>query len=138
MLNNRYTGKNASGVQKEDLSSGRSDIIKGQFKNFLENPLGIGVGNGKYARLQEVQVTGASHNEIGRLFEEHGYVGLIILILLLITPLLLLFNANNLQKAFLLSFYLIWFLTINHSAMRVALPGFVYALSLMKITEYEE
>ena len=138
MLNNRYTGKNASGVQKEDISSGRTDIIKAQFENFLENPLGIGVGNGKYARLQETRITGASHNELGRLLEEHGYIGLVLLLVLVLTPLLLLFNTNYLQKAFLLSFYLIWFLTINHSAMRVALPGFLYALSLIKISEYEE
>lgn len=138
MLNNRYTGKNASGVQKEDISSGRTDIIRAQFENFLENPLGIGVGNGKYARLQETRITGASHNELGRLLEEHGYIGLVLLLVLVLTPLLLLFNTNYLQKAFLLSFYLIWFLTINHSAMRVALPGFLYALSLIKISEYEE
>jgi hypothetical protein len=138
MLNNRYSNQNASGVQKEDLSSGRGDIIDVQFNNFLENPLGIGVGNGKYARLQEVNVTGASHNEVGRLLEEHGYIGVIILLLLLLNPLLLSFKSNHLQRAFLLSFYLIWFLTINHSAMRVALPGFIYGLSLVKITKYEE
>jgi hypothetical protein len=137
MLDNRYAGKNASGIQKEDISSGRTDIIKAQFKNFLDNPLGIGVGNGKYARLQEDGVAGASHNELGRLLEEHGYIGLVVLLLLVLTPLLLLFNTNYVQKAFLLSFYLIWFLTINHSAMRIALPGFIYGLSLIKLTENE-
>ena len=59
MLNNRYTGKNAIGVQK-DITTGRIDIFEIQFDNFLNNPLGIGVGNGKYERLKrsDSQVAG--------------------------------------------------------------------------------
>ena len=48
------------------------------------------------------------------------------------------FRADYFQKSFIISFYVLWFLTINHSAMRIALPGFIYALSLIKITDYEE
>ncbi|TXD49136.1 O-antigen ligase family protein [Polaribacter sp. IC073] len=138
MLNNRYTGKNAIGVQK-DITTGRVDILQIQMENFLENPLGIGVGNGKYERLNQGEgVTGASHNEVGRLLEEHGYIGLLLLIILLVVPLFNFFRGNNYQRAFILSFYAIWFLTINHSAMRIALPGFVYALSLLNITGTNE
>lgn len=138
MLNNRYTGKNAIGVQK-DITTGRIDIIEVQLENFLKNPLGIGVGNGKYERLKRGEgTTGASHNEIGRLLEEHGYIGFFLLIMLLTVPLFNFFRGSYYQKAFIISFYAIWFLTINHSAMRIALPGFLYALSLIKITDYEE
>lgn len=138
MLNNRYTGKNAIGVQK-DITSGRTKIFSVQFDNFLENPLGIGVGNGKYKRLDStVKVTAASHNEVGRLLEEHGYIGFFLLILLMSIPFFNFFRGDFYQKGFILSFYLIWFLTINHSAMRIALPGFIYALSLIRITNYEE
>ena len=138
MLDNRYTGKNARGVQKEDITTGRGDVLAFQFTNFLENPLGIGVGNGKYERMKKVQkVTAASHNEVGRMVEEHGLIGFILLLLLLIIPLINFFNGNNFQKAFIIGFYMIWFLTINHSAMRIALPGFIYALSLIRITNIE-
>ncbi|WP_299017150.1 O-antigen ligase family protein [uncultured Polaribacter sp.] len=138
MLDNRYAGKNKIGV-KEDITSGRLDIIQVQFDNFLEYPLGIGVGNGKYERQKSIgKITAASHNEIGRLLEEHGLIGFLLLILLLIVPLFNFFRGNFYQKAFVISFYLMWFLTINHSAMRIAIPGFVYALSLVKITDYEE
>ena len=41
------------------------------------------------------------------------------------------------KKAFTISFYLFWFLTINHSAMRIALPGFIYGLSLIRIVPDE-
>lgn len=138
MLNNRYTGKNAIGVKK-DYSTGRIDILKVQMSNFLENPLGIGVGNGKYERLKKGEaITGASHNEVGRLLEEHGYIGFILLIALITIPLFNFLKGNSYQKAFIIAFYLIWFLTINHSAMRIALPGFVYALSLLNITNIDE
>ena len=139
MLENRYAGKNSIGVQKKDISSGRLDIIESQTTNFIKNPMGIGVGNGKYERLSELKkVTGASHNEIGRLLEEHGILGFLLLVLLLLTPLFNFFRADYFQKSFIISFYVLWFLTINHSAMRIALPGFIYALSLIKITDYEE
>jgi len=139
MLDNRYAGKNARGVQKEDITSGRIDIINIQFKNFLSEPLGIGVGNGKYKRqLSNENIAATSHNEAGRLIEEHGLIGLILLIGLLIIPLFNFYTSDNYQRAFIISFYALWFLTINHSAMRIAFPGFIYALSLIIITNNEE
>lgn len=138
MLNNRYTGKNALGNQS-DITTGRLDIFEVQFENFMDNPLGIGVGNGKYKRLEKIEhVTGASHNEVGRILEEHGYIGLLILIMLITIPMFNFFRGNLLQKAFIISFYSIWFLTINHSAMRIALPGFIYGLSLIRIEDIYE
>ena len=139
MLENRYAGKNAKGVVKEDITSGRTLIIEEQISSFFQNPLGIGVGNGKYKRAEsEKNITAASHNEIGRLLEEHGFIGLALLILLLVVPLENIWFANNYQRAFLISFYVFWFFTINHSAMRIAFPGFVYALSLIRIQLHEE
>ncbi|WP_347175233.1 O-antigen ligase family protein [Polaribacter uvawellassae] len=139
MLDNRYTGKNARGIQKEDITSGRLDIVEEQIQSFITNPLGIGVGNGKYKRLNSGEkITAASHNEAGRLIEEHGVFGLVILIGLLITPLFNILSSTNYQRGFLIAFFLIWFLTINHSAMRIALAGFIYALSLIIIIDEEE
>lgn len=137
MLDNRYAGKNARGVQKEDISSGRIAIFTEQFKSFFNHPLGIGVGNGKYKRELEGEVTAASHNEIGRLIEEHGLLGFGMLLFLIVLPLVNFYNVDNYQRAFLVSFWLLWFLTINHSAMRIALPGFIYGLSLITITKDE-
>ena len=136
MLDNRYLGKNAKGIQKEDISSGRVDIFEGQIKSFVDHPLGIGVGNGKYKRkLSGDHITAASHNEIGRLFEEHGVIGALVFIGLLIIPLFNIWKSTNYQRAFCVAFYLLWFLTINHSAMRIAFPGFIYALSLIRIVD---
>lgn len=136
MLNNRYTNRNAKGVKKDDITTGRLDIITLQFKNFLDKPMGIGVGNGKYERMNNSShVTAASHNEVGRLIEEHGFIGFILLIGLISIPLINNFNISYIDKAFLFSFYIFWLLTINHSAMRIAFPGFIYGLSLIKLNK---
>ena len=140
MLNNRYTGRNASGDKKRDATSGRGEIFQMQLESFYEAPLvGIGVGNGKYKRqLSGRKVTAASHNEVSRLIEEHGSLGIVMLLMLLFIPLSHFFQSTNYQRAFIGAFYLFWFLTINHSAMRIAFPGFIYALSLIQIIDDED
>lgn len=139
MISNRYTNKNKQGVKKEDITTGRKDILLNQLTTFLETPLGIGVGNGKYNRLHSGEkVTAASHNEAGRLLEEHGIFGFATLLGLLIIPILSGIKAKSIEKAFLFSFFIFWFLTINHSAMRIAFPGFIYGLSLIKIIGEED
>ena len=140
MLENRYSGKNATGDQKEDISSGRVDIFLYQLESFYEAPIfGIGVGNGKYRRIaSDENITAASHNEISRLIEEHGLMGILILILLITVPITKIIYSDYYQKAFLFAFFLFWILTINHSAMRIAFPSFIYGLSLVTITDDEE
>ena len=135
MIDNRYANKNATGIEKKDISAGRFQLFSAQLENFYESPiLGIGVGNGKYKRIESgKRITAASHNEITRLIEEHGLLGILALLILLVKPLQNIYFSTNYQRAFLLSFYVFWFLTINHSAMRIAFPAFVYGLSLIKI-----
>ena len=135
MIDNRYSNKNATGIEKKDISAGRFQLFSAQLENFYESPiLGIGVGNGKYKRIESgKRITAASHNEITRLIEEHGLLGILALLILLVKPLQNIYFSTNYQRAFLMSFYVFWFLTINHSAMRIAFPAFVYGLSLIKI-----
>ncbi len=138
MIENRYTGKNASGVKKEDVSAGRVDIFQAQLAAFYSSPIvGIGVGGGKYFNKNGIEGN-TSHDEIGRLVAEHGMIGVFMLLLLLIVPLPHILNQNYYTRAFLIAFYLFWFLTINHSAMRVAFPGWIYGLSLIQLTNTEE
>ncbi len=139
MINNRYLGQNSIGMQK-DITSGRGKILSLQLQNFYDSPIfGIGVGNGKYSREElDINIALASHNEVSRLLEEHGLIGIIILIILFVPPLTHIYQSNNFQRAFLLSFLAFWFLTISHSAMRVAFPSFIYALSLIVITDDDE
>jgi O-antigen ligase len=143
MLENRYANKNAAGGFKSDITTGRGTLFISEVSAFLDHPFfGIGVGGSKFYRMEELEIQAASHNEMSRLVAEHGLIGIVALMILIIVPIRLMFKQSYLARAFLASFLLFWFLTINHSAMRIALPGYIYGLSVaiiaFKETEKEE
>lgn len=135
MLENRMMNMNALGEYRSgDVTTGRADIFAQELESFYENPFfGIGVGSSKFHRMEITGKEVASHNEMSRLLSEHGGIGLIILGLLILVPLYQIKQQSYLAKAFLSAFFVIWFLTINHSAMRVALPAFFYGLSTIQL-----
>jgi len=139
MLENRYANKNAAGTTKSDFTTGRGTLFLSEMQAFLEHPFfGIGVGGGKFYRMEELEIRAASHNEMSRLIAEHGLIGIVALFLLITVPIRHLFKQPYLARAFLASFLLFWFLTINHSAMRIAFPGFIYGLSVAVIVFNEQ
>ena len=137
LIDKRYANKDAKGRVKESKLTGREKLIESEFNMFLDNPIfGIGVGKNKEYREETTGIEAASHNEITRMLAEHGMFGLFGLIILLITPMVL--YLNNQQNIFVFSFVVFWILTINHAAMRLAAPAFVYALSLLKVSFVDE
>lgn len=132
LLNKRYANQDASGREKKSILTGREYLIETELKMFFENPvLGVGVGKNKELRQSLTGIEAASHNEMTRMLAEHGALGVVCLLILLLTPLYLF--AIDRQNLLALSFYIFWLLTINHAAMRLAAPAFVYALSLLKV-----
>jgi len=137
-LENRFLNTTEKGEIKQNITTGRAELFEQELEAFFENPIvGIGVGSAKYFRLDESGKVAATHSEVSRLLSEHGMVGLIIIGLLLLVPTMHFWKQSYKSKAFLAAFLLIWFLTINHSAMRVALPAFFYGLSLINLTKKE-
>ncbi|QRE03792.1 O-antigen ligase family protein [Flavobacterium psychrophilum] len=137
LIAKRYANEDASGRVKSTLLSGREEIIGSEFDMFLANPIfGIGVGKGRENRLESTGESIASHNEISRMLAEHGSLGALGIVILFVTPLVL--YTNNRRHIYLLSFFAFWILTINHAAMRLAAPAFVYALSLLHIYSIED
>lgn len=135
MLENRYANKNAAGNTKSDITTGRGTLFVSEMSAFLANPFfGVGVGGGKFYRMEELEIRAASHNEMGRLIGEHGLIGIGALLILLVVPIRHMAKQPYLARALLGAFLLFWFLTINHSAMRIAFPGFIYGLSVAVIT----
>jgi len=132
LIDKRYANQDAAGRVKKDRLGGREKIAETELQMFLDNPiLGIGVGKNKEYREAETGIVAASHNEITRMLSEHGSLGLLGLLILFLTPLIL--YSQNRENIFSLCFLLFWLLTINHAAMRMASPAFIYALSLLKI-----
>lgn len=137
LLDKRYANEDARGRKKESQLSGREVLIESELQMFLDHPiLGVGVGKNKEYREEQTGIQAASHNEITRMLAEHGLLGIIDLLILLFTPMILF--LNNRQNVFALSFVVFWLLTINHAAMRLAAPAFVYALSLLNVYSLEK
>lgn len=133
-IDKRYANQDALGRTKADRFTGRGEIAEEEFGMFLESPFfGVGVAKGTEIRTQRRGMVDnfASHNELTRMMAEHGFLGILALLILFITPLFLYYD--NRQNIFLLCFVTFWLLTINHAAMRTAAPCFIYALSLLKV-----
>lgn len=134
LIVNRYTNKDAAGQLKEDITTGRAELISTELTAFYKHPVfGIGVGKGIEYREENLGIRIASHNEISRLLAEHGILGIVALVILVFVPLVFWFKFKN--NYYFLAFVAFWFLTINHSAMRIALPGFIYGLALLYIVD---
>jgi hypothetical protein len=132
LINKRYANKDAAGRTKENQFTGREEVARSELNMFLDNPiLGVGVGKGVEVRLEDTGNSVASHDEITRMLAEHGSLGAIGLLILFFTPLFLYFD--NKFNMYLLCFLAFWFFTINHAAMRIAAPAFVYSLSLLHV-----
>lgn len=132
LIEKRYNNMDAAGRVKASKLTGREDLINTELNAFYKNPiLGVGVAKSNEIRKQETGISSASHNEITRLLAEHGSLGIIMLLILFITPIVL--YLDNKQNLFMLPFLLFWLLTINHAAMRIAAPAYIYALSLLKV-----
>lgn len=131
LLVNRYQNQDVKGREK-DITTGRGDIVAEDLALFNESPVwGVGPGMGKFIRFERTGYLAAAHNEISRMLAEHGVFGVISLLILLLVPgFKFLFKPANLL---IIPFVLFWFLTVNHSAMRVASPGVLYAFSLLSV-----
>ena len=130
----RWTSRDAQGRQKEDFTTGRVDLVNTELEAFYYNPVtGVGVGKAKGYRQEELGEEIATHNEVTRLLSEHGLLGVLALTILISVPILFWLKFKN--NYYFLCFMVFWFLTINHSAMRIALPAFVYGLALLYITD---
>jgi hypothetical protein len=132
LLYKRYANENITGLTKSHEVNGREDMAMEEIKFFKENPvLGMGVGRTKEIRKVEYGSSISTHSEITRLLAEHGILGILSLLILIVVPLFL--YLKNRQNVYLLSFFGFWLLTTNHSGMRVAAPAFIYALALLDI-----
>lgn len=133
LIDKRYANEDALGREKQDITTGRVELFMEEIDGFLGSPfLGIGASRVKDIRVEEIGRNLPSHNEIGRLLSEHGFLGILIILILIIKPLD--YHASNKRNLFFYAFFAFWFATINHSGMRIAAPAFLYALCLLNVT----
>lgn len=132
LIENRYSNKDALGREKDDITTGRLDLISTELDAFIANPfLGVGVGQVKKYFLKEKGLNLPTHNEISRMLSEHGVFGIFALLILFLTPIIN--NPFGVKNIFFYPFLFFWMLTISHSAMRIAAPAFIYGLGLLNL-----
>jgi len=135
MIDKRYKNQDKIGRTKADALGGRETLAKTELQMFWENPIiGVGVGRNKEYREEMTGHVAASHNELTRLLAEHGSIGAFVIFLLILIPFIERFT--NPYHLFFFPFIIFWFLTIQHAAMRTALPGFIYGLTLLKVLPF--
>jgi hypothetical protein len=138
LIDKRYANQDATGRVKESNFTGREEILESEIDDFIDSPI-FGVGVAKALEIRQVKTGGqviASHSEISRTLAEHGAMGVIALMIVFFTPIFL--YLENKHHIYMFCFLIFWLLTINHAAMRIAAPAFVYSLSLLKVTFDEE
>ena len=132
LIEKRYANKDANGRVKESKFSGREEIFQSEIDAFLDNPF-LGIGAGKSLEVRQL-ATGEiiiSHSEISRTLGEHGMLGIIALFIVFFTPFFLF--LDNKENIYCFCFLIFWILTINHAAMRIAAPAFIYSLAILKL-----
>ncbi|RZJ34666.1 MAG: O-antigen ligase domain-containing protein [Flavobacterium sp.] len=137
LIEKRYANQDAAGRVKSSHFTGREMIFETEIQFFLDHPVfGIGVAKGAELRRDATGLVILSHNEVSRMLAEHGSLGIMALLILFFTPLIL--YIDNRDHVFMLSCLIFWLLTINHAAMRIGAPAFIYALSILRISTNEE
>lgn len=132
LIDKRYKNQDAAGRLKEDITTGRAEVMTTEIEAFLENPItGVGVGKVKEYREEQTGISIATHNEISRILSEHGLFGLFAFLIILLSPLI--YWIRYRPGIYFFSFYFFWLLTIAHSSMRLAAPAFIYGLCLLYV-----
>lgn len=140
----RYTGVSTyevtTGQEKLNHSylSGRERIADEEMELFKENWL-IGVGAGMSKRIREItsneSAAVASHSEFSRMLAEHGVLGGLSMLLLLVwLPLIRITRKQSaMSKQFFFLFFIMGCMTMLHAAMRLALPGVIVGFAFATI-----
>lgn len=135
----RYTGRNMEGEMRGDVTTGRLELLKEEWEIFKDNPLGVGAGGSTVFRSQMTGRSIATHNEFGRLLSEHGILGLAVIVMLIVYPIRHYFKWKVTDaRAFLVLLCALSLATMMHSALRLALPAFLYGLSMVRLLPNDE
>ncbi len=137
MIQDRYIAVISSDEPGQIAGTSRTLIMLADLNIFLDNFI-TGVGPGMANDLRKVYGYGksvAAHSEITRLLAEHGLLGVMALIVSIVFILKEYFFRDENNKTIFMCFILIAVLTMFHSAMRLAMPGFIFGLAFMILVD---
>ena len=137
LLLSRYKGEHQdfrwrnSSYSFDQITSGRTKILKTDLLMFIDYPLlGVGLGESSVLRTK-YGYHNISHLEQTRLLSEHGILGLILLLWLMVTIAYRSFSGPPEWRFITMAFCGLTFFTMLHSATRLAMVGFSFGLGLI-------
>lgn len=140
MLFLRYQGQTVgtlSGSKEVDLNhftTNRFNIMLGDLKLWAEYPV-LGVGASASPYLRTIERGENPHVEFSRLLAEHGFFGLVIIVLIALVLINRIRAApNHLVKALVFSLFIIAVLTTFHAAMRTFITPLLMGIISVTLT----
>lgn len=130
-LNNLTSGALAQRFADLD-TTGRLEAAQADWQAFLDNPVtGVGVGLGDQYREEVLGVPLAAHTAYTRLLGEHGLFGIMTMLIMLIM-FVVRYRGNEvgLPRAIMSALGLIALTFMIHSAMRMAIISFAFAIAM--------
>lgn len=124
---------------KDDITTGRGSIGSGDFDLFVSSDFtGVGPGVSMYER--NTMRGFAPHIEFTRMLAEHGGLGLISLIIMLLLPFRFFMNifSNSNNKIIFTALVLFSLISMTHAAMRLAMIPFVYGMAFVYIVNNQD
>jgi len=118
--------------------TGRAKIYKIDLNIFYDHYF-TGVGPGQAVGLRKLYGYGkqvSAHTEYSRMLAEHGILGLFSLLMLIGISVTHLFTSCSKSSKFIkILFGVLAILTLSHSAMRLAMPSFIYGFLFINYKE---
>ena len=130
-----------------DTRTGRTELASSDIDIFLDNPIfGVGPGMSKYRRVpyeicelrsDKCNFEGSSHTEFTRMLAEHGVVGLVSMVILLLLALQAFRRAGS--SLAVTAVMMTWAVTqMVYANLRIAAVPFAFAFAFLKIREPED
>lgn len=140
----RYLGETPTTISGDKIRSlntittGRYAVFLADLNLWYENIIfGTGAGYSQFLRGNGLDGI-AAHTELSRLLAEHGIFGFLIIVLMFYLFLkIFIINKNNINRAVLISLFIIGIGTSTHSAMRTFVTPVLIGLSLMHVKTKE-
>lgn len=132
---NDFTGGKLSERFEDTETTGRLDIIESDFQILAENPIwGVGLGNAMEYREKYLGRIKSSHTEFSRLISEHGFFGILAILLLISIAGYNFLRQDSVFGRALIAGTVVWCcLFMLNAGMRLAAPSFLWGLSCVNI-----
>jgi hypothetical protein len=143
LLLQRYQGESRGtivGSKEKDLNTlttGRVNIFLRDMEIWGDYPVfGVGAGNARALGEEKYGNGKMAHIEISRLLAEHGFLGLLIILMVYFYPFKILFkNKGQLKRGWMLALLILSLFSTLHAATRTMISPILFGLAFLNINE---